>query len=174
MRFCSFLKSRCATPIRTHRSSRRPLLENLEDRVLPSIANGTILVATGPSSFSSQNQSSFPIGIIGVNPRNGSQSQISTGGLFSLPTYIAEAPNQQLYVTDLTAFGTGAVIAVDPNTGQQTLVAKGGFINGPNVLVYLNGFLYVASEADSSGTVHNIVQVDPSSGQQRLITDGSS
>src|SRR5438132_14226473 len=121
MRFCSFLKSRCATRIRTHGSSRRPLLENLEDRVLPSIADGTILVATGPSSFSSQNQSSFPIGLIGVNPSTGAQSQVSTGGLFTLPTYTAEAPNQELYVTDLQAFGTGAIIAVDSNTGAHQL-----------------------------------------------------
>ncbi|HLJ95832.1 MAG TPA: Ig-like domain repeat protein [Gemmataceae bacterium] len=174
MRFCSFPNRRRAIPDRTLWSRHRLLLETLEDRVLPSIADGTLLVATGPSSFSSENQSSFPIGIIGVNPHTGAQTPISTGGLFSLPTYITEAPNQQLYVTDLTAFGTGAIIAVDPNSGQQTVVAKGGFINGPNVLSFVNGYLYVADEGDSSGTVHNIVRIDPNTGQQTLVTDGSS
>ena len=142
--------------------------------MVPSIAEGTILVGTGPSSFSSQNQSSFPIGLIGVNPSTGAQSQVSTGGLFTLPTYTAEAPNQELYVTDLQAFGTGAIIGVDPNTGQQRLLARGGFINGPNCLTFVDGFLYVADEGDASGAIHTIVRIDPITGQQRLVTDGSS
>src|SRR5438876_10683105 len=156
------------------RSACRMQLERLEDRVVPSLADGTILVSTGPSSFSTQDQSSFPTGIIAVDPNTGTQSPVSTGGLFALPTYIREAPNQQLYVTDIQAYGTGAIFRVDPNTGQQSLVAKGGLIDGPNALVYLNGSLYVANLGDSSGKVHTIVQVDPTSGQQRLISDGST
>jgi hypothetical protein len=134
--------------------------------------DGTILVGTAPSSFSRQDQSSFTPGILGVNPSTGTQIRLSMGQLLSVPTYIAQAPNEQLYVTDLTAFGSGAVIQIDSNTGQQTLIAKGGFINGPNVLVFMNGFLYVANEGDSSGNVHNIVQINPNTGQQRLITSG--
>jgi hypothetical protein len=152
---------------------RRLQLERLEDRVVPSLPDGTILVCTGPSAFSSLNQSSFPTGIIGVNPTTGAQTVISTGGLFSLPTYVTEAPNQQLYVSDLTAFGTGAVFRVDPNTGQQSLVAKGGMINGPNVLVWVNGYIYVANTGDSDGTVHSIVKIDPNTGVQTLVTNGS-
>jgi hypothetical protein len=173
MKFHSLLKTPFATPTRAHGASRRPRLERLEDRIVPSLADGTILVATGPSSFSSQDQSSFPIGIIGVDPNTGGQSRVSTGGMFSLPTYIAQGPNE-LYITDFAAFGTGAVIGVDPNTGQQTLVAKGGFLDGPNVLVFMNGYLYVANEGNASGTIHTIVQIDPNTGVQTLITDGSS
>src|SRR5437016_13106539 len=139
-----------------YQSACRMQLERLEDRVVPSLADGTILVTTGPSSFSTQDQSSFPTGIIAVDPNTGAQSPVSTGGLFALPTYIREAPNQQLYVTDIQAYGTGALLQVDPNSGHQTLLAKGGFINGPNVLVAMNGFIYVADLGDSSGLVHNI------------------
>ena len=35
---------------------------------------------------------------------------------------MAEDANQQLYVADLNATGTGAVIQVDPITGAQTVV----------------------------------------------------
>ena len=151
----------------------RPLLESLEDRTVPSLLEGMILVGTGPSSFSSQDQSSFGPGILAVDPNTGAQIRLSMGQMLSLPAYIAEGPDQQLYVTDLTAFGTGAIIKIDPNTGQQTLVAKGSFINGPNILAFVNGYLYVANEGDASGTVHSLVRVDPKTGQQHLITDGS-
>src|SRR6266404_3110607 len=105
MRFCSFWKRRGAIPHPTLRSSRRLLVERLEDRVVPSMPDGTLLVATCPSTFSYTDQSSFP--------------------------------------------------------------------TGPIALVYLNGYLYVANESDSSGTIHSLVRVNPSTGEQRLITDGS-
>ncbi|HLJ93924.1 MAG TPA: hypothetical protein VKU02_12120, partial [Gemmataceae bacterium] len=175
MRFSALRHVRRVTPRVVHRSPRRLLLERLEDRLVPALADGTILVATFPSQgFASGSQSGFPDGIVGVAPGTGSQAAVSTGNLFTVPTYTAEAPNQQLYVTDLQAFGTGAILAVDPNSGAQRLVAKGGFINGPNVLVFMNGYLYVADEGDASGTVHNIVRIDPNTGQQTLVTDGSS
>jgi hypothetical protein len=149
MRTMSLYRSpgaRRAASSHDQRLGHRPLLERLEDRIVPSIADGTLLVATAPSPFASQDQSGFPTGMIGVNPSTGAQIAVSTGGLFSLPTYSAEAPNLQLYVTDLTAFGTGAVIRVDPNTGQQFLVAKGGMLNGPNAIAFINGSLYAANE----------------------------
>src|SRR5262249_10259275 len=123
--------------------------------------------------FASTDQSSVPTGILAIDPRTGAQSVVSSGGLFSLPTYLTEAANGQLYVSDLTAFGTGAVFRVDPNHGPQSFVSKGGFLNGPNVLTFVNGFLYVADEGDASGTIHNLVKVDPTTGQQTLLTTGS-
>ncbi|HLJ96818.1 MAG TPA: Ig-like domain repeat protein [Gemmataceae bacterium] len=152
----------------------RLLLERLEDRLVLSVAEGTVLAATLPSTFAGKDVSGFPTAIVGVDPGTGTQSLISSGNLFALPTYIAEGPNQQLYVTDLKASGTGAVLAVDPDTGTQRVVATGGFINGPNVLVYWNGFLYVANEGDASGAIHNLVRVDPNTGEQKLISDGSA
>ena len=179
MKLSTILKIRCTPLQRRCWSSRRLELEWLEDRLVPSIPDGTVMICTGPSSFSSQDLSSFPIGIIGVNPTTGAQFPVSInssqdGTLFTLPTYAIEAPNGQLYVTDLQAFGTGAILRVDPNTGQQFLVTKGQFINGPNVLAWENGQLYVANEADGTGTVHSLVQVDPTTGAQTLITNGSS
>jgi hypothetical protein len=135
------------------------------------MANGTVLVATAPSSFASTDQSSFPTGIIALDPSTQMQCALSTGGLFSLPSYVVEGPNEMLYVSDLTASGEGAVIQVNPNAGQQTLLATGGLINGPNAIAFVNGWIYVADEGDASGTVHNIVRIDPNSGLQRLVTD---
>jgi hypothetical protein len=179
MRWCGSLKARPVFTGSVQRCSRPLVLECLEDRLVPSISDGTVLVCTGPSPYSSQDQSSFPIGIIGVNPSTGTQFPVSIdspqdGSLFTLPSYVTEAPDGQLYVTDLQAFGTGAIIRVDPNTGQQSLVTKGQLIDGPNALAWVNGYLYVANEADGSGTVHTVVQVDPNTGAQTLISDGSN
>jgi hypothetical protein len=173
------LKTRRTPSPRGRWLSRRLVLECLEDRVVPSIPDGTVLLCTGQTNPGS----SSPIGIIGVNPQNGSQFPVSInssqdGNLFNLPTYVIEAPDGQLYVTDIFAFTTGAIIRVDPNTGQQTLVTKGQHIQGPNTLAWVNGELYVACEGSGSaaanGTVHTIVQVDPTTGAQALITDGST
>lgn len=172
MRFCKLATLRFPTPNHAYRSSRCVFLEHLEDRLAPSITDGTLLVATLPSTFASTNQSSFPTGILGVKLSTGAQAKVATGKQFAVPTYIAEAPSQQLYVTDIKAFTTGAVILVDPNSGKQTVLAKGGLLNGPNALVYKNGYLYVANEGDSSGTVHSIVRIDPTNGHQTLITSG--
>src|SRR5436305_1460104 len=129
MRFFSSRKTRRAAPNSRQRLPRRLLVEWLEDRVVPTIPDGTSLGTTSHSSFSSMPQDSYPIGVIGINPSTGQQFQISTnqttpGNLFVLPTYVIEAPDGQLYVTDLQAFSTGAVIRVDTNGGQH-LVAKG-------------------------------------------------
>ena len=97
------LERNVATP--ACRFRRRLLLESLEDRVVPSLAEGTILVGTGPSPFSGKDQSSFLPGIIAVNPNTGMQIRLSIGQMLALPTYIAQAPNQQLYVSDVKAFG---------------------------------------------------------------------
>jgi hypothetical protein len=152
---------------------RQPFLEILEDRVVPSIADGTLLVATSPSSYANADQSGFPTGIIGVNPTTGTQTPVSLDPQFRLPTYIAEGSDGQLYVTDLEAAGgQGAIFRVDPNTGVATILASSGYINGPNAIAFVNGFVYVADAGvNQNGVVHNIVRID-SQGNQTLITDG--
>ena len=74
-------KERRATLRPARRPSYQMQLEVLEDRVVPSLADGSILVSTGPSSFSYLDQSSFPTGIIAIDPHTGAQSAVSTGGL---------------------------------------------------------------------------------------------
>jgi hypothetical protein len=119
------------------------------------------------------NQPSFT-GILGVNPATGAQSVISQGGSFSEPTYICEAPNGQLYVSDLTATGQGAVIRVDPATGSNSVLASGGAINGPNVLAFVGGYIYVATQGPTaSGAVHDFVKIDPNTGSQLQVLTGS-
>src|SRR5438270_13180089 len=60
------------------RSKRCPQLEILEDRLVLSIADGTILVLDNPSTPTGPNTA-----LVGVNPVTGAQSIISTGQLFS-------------------------------------------------------------------------------------------
>lgn len=156
----------------------RPQLEMLEDRVVPSVADGAVLVCSAPSFFSTQDQTSYPTGIIAVDPSTGEQAAVSTGGLFSLPTYIAEGSDGMLYVTDLGQLdstgnplpNTGAVIKVDPNGvngANQSLLVSG--LNGPNAITIVNGLLYVANLGDSTGLVHEIVQIDPITGQEHIL-----
>ena len=141
--------------------------------MVPSIADGALLVTTSPSSFANSNQSGFPTGIIAVDPNSGIQTPVSVDPQFVLPTYIAEGPDGQLYVTDLYATGLGAIFRVDPNSGVATLLASGGYINGPNGAAFVNGYLYVTDGGPGDGSVHNIVRIN-SQGHQTLITDGPS
>jgi hypothetical protein len=163
--FRTTLKARRATLTHARQSWFRPGVESLEDRVVPSlIPNGWLVVPTFPSTIA--NNPSGVSGLVAVNPTNGSQQiAISTGGLFSEPTSVAEDPaTGLLYVTDYNAInGKGAVIQVDPNQpngSNQTLIAgPGAFINGPNALVVLNGFAYVADIGTGLGDVANIVKI---------------
>ncbi|HLJ93537.1 MAG TPA: hypothetical protein VKU02_10145, partial [Gemmataceae bacterium] len=161
------------------RTGHRPQLETLEDRLVPSVADGAVLVCSAPSFFSAQDQSSYPTGIIAVDPSTGEQAAVSTGGLFSLPTYIAEGSDGTLYVTDLGQLdstgnplpNTGSIIKVDPNRANganQILLVSG--LNGPNAITIVNGLLYVANLGDSTGLVHEIVQIDPTTGREHVIS----
>jgi len=152
------------------RRSCSPRLEALEVRwtlsqTLP--ADGTILVTTSPVV-----NPSSPKGIVEVNPTTGAQSVLSSGGLFSEPIDIREAPNDTLYVDDYNAQTTGAVIAVDPSTGAQRLVASGGYIGNPAAIQYMKGHVFVVDNP-ATGTP-NLVEIDPSTGKQTLISQGGN
>jgi hypothetical protein len=134
---------------------------------------GSILVATAPSEFSSADQSQFPTGIIAINQTTGAQVLETSNKLMVLPTYITRVPGKNiLYVSDLKAFKTGAIIRVDLETGSQTAVAIGGNINGPNALLYRDNALYVVNVGDSSGHVHTLVRIDLDTGAQKVVSDG--
>src|SRR5260370_42067400 len=106
MSFYAPRKARRAAARLARPPSRRLLLERLEDRLVPSLADGTILGATFPSAFASGDQSAFPDGVVGGNPRTEAQASVSTGNLFALPTYFAGTPHPKPYVTDLQASRT--------------------------------------------------------------------
>jgi len=163
--------SRSSTQSRRRRSC-SPRLEALEVRwtlsqTLP--ADGTILVANTPFV-----NPSAPAGVVEVNPTTGAQSVLSSGGLFSEPLDLREAPNDTLYVADYNAHTSGAVIAVDPSTGAQSLVASGGHIDGPFAIQYMKGHLFVADSGTVLNTTPNVVEIDPSTGKQTLITQGGN
>jgi sugar lactone lactonase YvrE len=140
----------------------------------------TLYAGTSPSPSATPIDGSAKIGIIAVDPIIGSQTTVTARppGLFSLPLEVVEgpAPQDYLYVADLTAFNTGAVIRIDPSDGSQTLLATGGFLNAPNSITFVNGYIYVADTGDSSGYTHDIVRIDPNNldlaSNQTLITDG--
>ena len=134
------------------------------------LTDGTILVATSPSS------SHAPAGVIGVNPTSGGQFVVSTGGMFSQPMHITEDPSGNvLYVSDLTATGAGAIIEVNLNNNdQQSLVAKGQYIDAPTGIVYISGHIYVVDEGNGSSVAPNVVDITPSNGKQNLLTSGGS
>jgi hypothetical protein len=88
-----------------------------------------------------------------------------------------------LYVTDLGQLdetgnplpNTGAVIKVDPNgpnDANQSLLVSG--LNGPNVILFVNGLVYIANLGNSTGLVHEIVQIDPTTGLHQVITQSNS
>ena len=144
--------------------------------------DGTLLVATAPTTFGGSPVPSFT-GIVGVDPNLGTQSVVSTGSLFDLPTYITEdLSSGMLYVSDLYSFGSGAIIAVNPNlpsSSNASLITEGSFISGPNALALENGELYVANEgagsAAGSGRVHYIVEVDPGTHSQLgIVSNGDN
>lgn len=154
---------------------------SLVDGLAFSSDGSTLYVGTSPSPSSTPIDTTAKIGIIGVDPMTGAQTIVSVRppGLFGLPLDVCEgpAPQDYLYVADLTAFDTGAIIRIDPSDGSQILLATGGYLHSPNSITFINGYLYVANPGDSSGGFHNIVRIDPNNldinSNQTLITDGS-
>src|SRR5438552_8487042 len=136
----------------------RPRLEQLEERLVPSlIPDGWIVETTSPSGFVYPDQwsslASFPTGVFAVNPSTGEQSLVAAraGGLFSRPEALTVA-NGKLYVADARAFGPGGggIIAVDPLDGKHNLIAPPGHIHRPTSLAVVNGAIYVASGSNAS------------------------
>ncbi|HLJ96685.1 MAG TPA: hypothetical protein VKU02_26165, partial [Gemmataceae bacterium] len=120
----------------------------------------------------------------GTSTGGNSSTTLNDSGLFALwhPNQFVGVPVQ---ITSGT--GVGQTRTVSSNTANQLTISSSwdiipdatstfriGYINGPNVLVYKGGFLYVATEALADGTVHSLVRVDPVSGTQTLITDGNN
>ncbi len=147
-------------------------LANAQVSTMP--VNGTLLVLTSPDPV---NNPTAPAGIVQITRKTGTQSILSSGGLFVFPTDIRETADDTLYVADQNAQTTGAVIAVDPSNGAQTLIASGGYLLAPQAIQNLNNGHLVVSNcplAVGSNAPPSLVEIDPKTGEQTLITQGGS
>src|SRR5437867_2212023 len=78
--------------------------------------------------------------VIIVNPTNGAQTVLSSGGLFVEPVGIVESTADGfIYVTDRNR---GDVIRVNPNTGSQSVIAP-GFVDPFGITVSSTGTLFI-------------------------------
>lgn len=152
--------------------SRYPQLERLEDRLVPSIPDGSLLVPTYYLSATIPG----PAKIIEVTTNPVQQILFTTLGLSGHPSDITEAPStwsygygsDTLYFTDSQA---NTVDAINPNDGSQwTTLAQGNLLNGPVGIVVIGNYLYVCNQGDN--TAHTIVRIDPSNGNQTLMNSG--
>lgn len=109
-----------------------------------------------------------------VDPRTGSVSLISSGGLLVFPHSVTTDVEGNLFVSvqgGTTGVGNSpaAIVRVDPVTGNQTLVSQGGQLNQPSGLVFdKGGNLIVACRVTS------ILRVNPVTGAQNFIASVNS
>jgi sugar lactone lactonase YvrE len=156
--------TRTVTPITT-----AGLLQSPADFVLH--PDGRILVADRVN------------GVIAVDPGSGSQSVLTSGGLFAGGELqgIAVEPGGTLVVTLAFPAGGGvpAVVRVEATGGAQTLVSSGGSLEFPKgIIVGADGALYVC-EPSSPGlgptgyTYGSVIRVSASDGAQtsRYVSD---
>jgi streptogramin lyase len=102
------------------------------------------------------------LAIIGVNPANGTQRVVSSGGMLGVPFGIATERNGSVLVANAQS-----LIRIDPQTGAQSVASSGGLFQVPiAVAVAANGNVFVA---DIMGS---IIQVNPRTGQQTLVSSG--
>lgn len=124
----------------------------------------------------------FPAEILRVNPRTGSQTVVTRGGMLNSPQAIAVS-GENLYVTDVATaggnFGIGRVLRIDATTGKQSVVSEGGLLVGPvGIAIGADGKLIVADPYTinpASPDLYDgaLVAIDPSNGDQTLLARGA-
>jgi hypothetical protein len=114
--------------------------------------------------------------IVEINPSNGKQRLISSGGSFSSPLAIAPAPGDNIYVSDIRALGTGAVFEVSLSTGRQTVISTGGVLRFPvdmgedakgNLIIFNRD-----SATDFTVGSGSVLRIDPHTGKQQILASG--
>jgi sugar lactone lactonase YvrE len=101
--------------------------------------------------------------LIAVNPVDGTQRLISSGGSFANPSGVAVEAGGTILVADSDAFaGAGGLIRVNAENGAQSVLSQGGLLTSPfAVAIEAGGTIVVAS-----GGGARITRVDPQTGSQ--------
>jgi hypothetical protein len=159
-------------------------LEYLEERlVMDAIPEGQLLMTSFPGS-----PDYTKAGVIAVNPAvdasspSSNQTPIALGdnsgaSKLHIPSYVSEAPDGQVYVTDEGKYddagknvlpNSGAIVAISPTDRSQRIVASG--LNGPVADAFVNGSVYAVNVGNADRTVHNLVKINPLTGEQQTIS----
>jgi Ca2+-binding RTX toxin-like protein len=140
-------------------------------------ANGNLIV-TDPNAFGIPGVGG-PGGIVRVDPQTGTQTIVSSSGIFSGPIGIVIDANGNIIVADSTQNdgfngGLGGIIKVNPLTGDQTLISsEGSFVAPVGIAIDTNGDLIVA-DYEAFGGSGGIIRVNPITGVQSTISSGGS
>jgi hypothetical protein len=122
-------------------------------------ADGDILVVD-PSAFPGSCPAPGCGGVIRVNPMTGTQTIVSSGGLFIDPAVAAVHPNGDIFVVDGGGGTGGGVIRVDPTTGGQTWISNHGLFRGPQA---------IALEADGNGRNQSSAPLGQATRRSRVV-----
>ena len=125
-------------------------------------------------------------GLIRVDPATGARTTLSAnnspsgGPAFAAPTDVVRAPNGDMLVVDINAFGgLGGVIRVNPVTGARTTVSEnnspsGGpsFVDPFGITLAANGDILVADQ-NAFGGPGGVIRVDPGTGARTTVSDNT-
>jgi hypothetical protein len=114
--------------------------------------------------------------IVEINPSNGHQRLISSGGYFSSPLAIAPAPGNNIYVSDIRALTTGAILEVSLSDGHQTVLSTGGVLRFPvdmgedpqgNPIIFNRD-----AATDFTLGAGSVLRINPHTGAQTVLASG--
>lgn len=121
---------------------------------------GDIIVATGASAR-----------ILQVDPRTGSQTVITSGGLLGRPIAVAIEAAGTILVVDGDRFGPHGpqIVRVDPVTGGQSIVSAGGILLDPHdIAIDAGGNLFIADFTAPRGA-GGIIRIGQPDGAQSVV-----
>ena len=111
-------------------------------------------------------------GLLHIDATTGTQTVVSSGGLFNRPLGLAIDASGQLVVVNSSLSAPASIIRVDPATGTQTLISLGGFLVSPwGVAIDATGRL-VVTERTGFGGAGGVIRVDPVTGAQTVLSSG--
>jgi sugar lactone lactonase YvrE len=107
--------------------------------------------------------------LIKVNPTNGNQSFVTSGGKLESPYGMTmSANNNYAYLAEQVT--PGRIVRVKIDSGAQKVIAKGNKLAGvTDVALGLDGMLYATNDSLDP----QIVRVNPATGKLKTVTDGA-